>query len=156
MTKNIWAALFIFAAFLLSGCATLQLNYETPSVSVTSFKVLPSDGIAPRFEIGLLVINPNRTGLSLRGLSYSVSIEGHNIASGVSNELPDIAGYGEGEVTLLATANLLSGIRLITDLLQKRRDTFTYGFEAKLDTGSWKPAIQIEEYGEFSFSGGAK
>ncbi|MBC8318983.1 MAG: LEA type 2 family protein [Desulfobulbaceae bacterium] len=156
MTTKIWTTLFILSTFLISGCAGLQLNYEEPSVSVTSFKVLPSDSIAPRFEIGLRVINPNRTGLSLRGLSYSVAIEGHKIVSGVSNELPDIAGYGEGEVTLVATANLLSGIRLITDLLQERRDTFTYGFDAKLDTGSWRPAIHVQEYGEFSFSRGSR
>lgn len=154
--KKIWVALFVFSLFLNAGCAGLQLNYEPPTVHITSFRMLPAEGIAPRFEIGLRISNPNRTGLSPLGLSYSIEIEGHKIVSGVSNDLPDIAGYDEGEITLIATANLLNGIRLITDLMKERRDTFTYGFEAKLDTGSWRPSIQVREFGKFSFPDGPR
>ena len=114
--------------------------------------MLPSDNIAPRFEIGLRVLNPNRSELRLEGLSYHIEIEGHKIVSGVSNELPEIAGYSEGNIRLTATANLLSGIRLLSDLMSEKRDILKYGFDAKLDTGALSPAIHVRESGEFSFS----
>jgi len=144
--------LFVFSIFLHAGCAGLQLHDESPTVNVTSFRMLPAEGLIPRFEIGLRVMNPNRTELTFHGLSYSVEIEGHKILSGVSNELPAIAGYSEGNVTLFAAVNLLSGVRLITDLMKERKESFSYGFKAKLDTEGWRPAIHVQEDGEFNFS----
>lgn len=152
MFNNTLKIFFAFFVFLNAGCAGLHLNHESPTVNVTSFRMLPAEGLIPRFEIGLRVINPNRTGLTFHGLSYSIEVEGHKILTGVSKDLPDIAGYSEGDVTLIAAANLLSGVRLITDLMNERRESFSYGFEAKLDTGGWRPAIHVQEHGEFNFS----
>lgn len=152
MINKISILLVLSSFFATLGCAFLQTNYEPPSVNVTSFQLLPSDGLIPRFEIGLRVINPNRAALNLQGLSYSIEIEGHKIVSGVSKELPQIEGYSEGNVTLMASANLLSGIRLITDLMNENREGINYQFNAKLDTGGWKPPIHIQEAGEFSFT----
>ena len=56
----------------------------------------------PRFEIGLHIINPNRQPLTLTGVAYTISIEGYRIMTGVSNTLPVIEAYGEGEVRLEA------------------------------------------------------
>jgi hypothetical protein len=152
MSNNILKILFVFFIVINAGCAGLQLNEESPTVTVTSFRMLPAEGLIPRFEIGLRIVNPNRAELTFHGLSYSIEVEGHKILSGVSNELPIIAGYNEGDVTLTATANLLSGVRLIADLMNERRESVSYGFEAKLDTGGWKPAIHIQEHGKFNFS----
>ena len=152
MFNKAWAILFVFSLFFNAGCAGLQSNYESPTVNVTSFRMLPAEGLIPRFEIGLRVMNPNRTELTFHGLSYSIEVEGHKILSGVSNELPIIAGYSEGNVTLIAAANLLSGVRLIADLMNERRESFNYGFEAKLDTGGWRPAIHVREHGKFNSS----
>ena len=152
MINKISILLIFFLFSCLFGCAVLQSKYEPPSVNVTSFRLLSSNDLIPRFEIGLRITNPNSAALRLQGLSYHIEIEGHKIVSGVSKDLPHIEGYSEGNVTLTASANLLSGIRLITDLINQKRNTFTYGFEAKLDTGEWKLPIHIKEYGEFSLN----
>ncbi len=52
-------ALLLMTILILSGCAGLQPHLETPKVSITSFRLLPSETMAPRFEVGLHVINPN-------------------------------------------------------------------------------------------------
>ena len=102
--------LLLVLSVLLSGCAALQPGYETPTVTVSSFRALPSAGAMPNFEIGLEVLNPNRDPLELAGISYTVSLDGHDIIKGVGNDLPVIEGYGTGRVTLTATANLLAGV----------------------------------------------
>ncbi|MDH3752196.1 MAG: LEA type 2 family protein, partial [Gammaproteobacteria bacterium] len=104
----------------------------------------------PAFEIGLRVINPNIEPLELRGVSYTISIEGHDIIKGVGNDLPVIDGYGEGEFKLTASANLFAGIRLITDLMRSDRNTFKYEFEAKLDVGAFMPSIRVTDANEIS------
>ncbi|MDH3751374.1 MAG: hypothetical protein OEU40_12330, partial [Gammaproteobacteria bacterium] len=88
------ALLIVLAAAALTGCAGLRPGYETPTVTISSFKAIPSEGGLPAFEIGLRVINPNIEPLELRGVSYTISIEGHDIIKGVGNDLPVIDGYG--------------------------------------------------------------
>ena len=91
----------VIALMLLvgSGCATLGPDYETPAVNVSSIRALPSESIVPRFEIGLHIVNPNRSALALQGIAYTLKLEGHKLLTGVANDLPTIEGYGEGEVT---------------------------------------------------------
>ena len=138
-------SLFIVPALLLAGCVGMGPGYETPSVTLSSFKALPSESGLPAFEIGLRVINPNPEALELRGVAYTISLDGHELIKGVGNQLPVIEGYGEGEFKLTAAANLFGGIRLITDLMRNQRETFTYEFEAKLDIGAFRPAIRIRD-----------
>jgi len=135
---------------ILAGCAGMGPGYETPTVTISSFKALPSEGALPSFAIGLRVINPNREALELQGVAYTVSLEGHEIIKGVANDLPVIDGYGEGEFVLTAAANLFAGIRLITDLMRGDGDSLEFELEAKLDIGGFRPAIRVRESGDIS------
>lgn len=135
---------------VLAGCSGLRPGYETPTVTVSSFKTLPGEGALPAFEIGLRVINPNREALELAGVSYTISLAGHDVIKGVGNELPVIEGYGEGEFKLTASANLFAGIRLVTDLMRADRESFDYELEAKLDLGGLRPSIRVRDSGQIA------
>lgn len=134
----------------LSACAGLRPGYETPTVTVNSLRALPSEGALPNFEIGLSVINPNSEPLKLRGVSYTVSVAGHDLVKGVGNELPVIEAYGQGDITLTASPNLFAGISLITDLMGSSKEKLRYKLEAKLDIGALRPAIRVSDSGEIS------
>ena len=146
---------FTFLTLLIAmlGCAGLEIGFETPTVGVSSFRVLPSDGSMPRFEIGLHIINPNRTKLTLEGLVYSVTLEGHKVITGVANDLPTIEAYGEGEVVLIAAADLLNSIGLFATLLKSQQQKFDYELDAKLDVGRFQPRIHVVEKGEIPLQG---
>ena len=134
---------------MLAGCATLQPGYESPTVTVTHFRALPDEG-APRFEIGLRILNPNRAPLVLHGIAYDVRLEGHRLLAGVANDLPVVAPYGEADVALVAGVDLLGGLGLIRDLLDAQHDSLTYRLEAKLDAGPLRPAIRIDHEGRLT------
>ena len=153
--NNLLKLLSILLIFPASfGCAGLQPGYEPPAVTITSFEALPTQSIVPRFKIGLHIVNPNRTPLDLKGVSYTISIEGHKIMTGVSNKLPHIEAYGEGDVELNAAVDLFSSISLFTDLMRnQQRNTFTYAFKAKLDPGGFHPLIKVSREGELKLSG---
>lgn len=145
--------LIIFAAFfwvVAPGCTGMYPGYETPTVTVTGFRALPGGGALPNFEIRLNIINPNRQALELRGISYTVSLEGHDLIKGVANQLPVIDAYGEGEVTLHASANLIAGIRLINEMMRAPKDTFEYAMEVKLDPGSFGRTIRVRDSGQIT------
>ena len=140
----------LFASFLLPACAGLRPGFETPTVTVNSFRTLPSEGMIPNFEIGLHVINPNSSALPLRGVAYTISLGGYELVKGVGNELPLIAAYGEGDVVLTGSANLFEGIRFVSDLMRRPGETVPYQVEAKLDIGAFRPAIRVRDVGEIA------
>ena len=153
MTRFTRTAVLLAACLALFGCASLHPDFETPTVGISSFRALPSQGMVPRFEIGLHIVNLNRTALKLDGIVYSVTLEGHKVLTGVSGDLPVIGAYSEGDVTLMATADLLSSIGLLTSLMQRPQETFSYELDARLDIGSLRPRIHIQEKGELSLAG---
>jgi len=141
--------------FVLPACATLDPDYEQPTVALNSFQVMPSDGMVPTFEIGLNILNPNPGALHLEGIVYEVSIQGNEILKGVGKDFPVVEGYSSQTVKLTAVANLLSGIRLLGDLMNLDDEELQYEFEARLDTGGFFPSIRVSEAGSFSLNDGS-
>jgi LEA14-like dessication related protein len=140
----------LLALFILTSCAVLNPNFQEPQVSVNSFKILPGGSINPTFEIGVRVVNPNNTALSLKGMAYTASIEGNKIFSGVANQLPIVAAYGEEDVKLTAQADLFGGVRLIADLMKPRKTPIGYTLKVKLDLGTFVPPIYITREGSLT------
>ena len=147
-------ALILLAAASLSGCAGMGSGYETPTVSVQSFRPIASasGGGLPTFEIMLHVINPNLEPLELAGISYTISLDNHDVIKGVGNDLPVIEGYGEGSFTVTAGLSVMAGIQLFRSLMKKDSDNFDYSFEAKLDPGAYKRKIRISNSGSISLA----
>ena len=148
-------ALILVAAASLSGCAGMGSGYEAPTVSVQSFRPITSgNGVGlPTFEILLHVTNPNLEPLELAGISYTISLDNHDVIKGVGNDLPVIEGYGEGSFTVTAGLSVMAGIQLFRSLMKKDSDNFDYSFEAKLDPGAYKRKIRISNSGSISLSG---
>lgn len=150
MIKNIITTVFL--ATVLGACASISPDYEKPTVTLSSFRALPSEGMVPAFEIGLRIINPNSQALKLEGIVYTVSLEGHELVKGVGKDFPVIEGYSEGEVKLTASANLLAGIRFIGDMMHSQGESLEYEFKAKLDLGGIYPTIRISEKGDLNMN----
>ena len=144
--------LLIAAVLFVQACSALP-SYETPTVSITSVRAVPSQGALPDFEIGLRVINPNRDSLRLAGISYTVSLEGNELIKGVGRDFPEIPGYGQEDLMITASANLFAGIRLFSDLLNSPRDTVRYDIQARLDLGGLRPTLNVRDAGSLSLSG---
>jgi LEA14-like dessication related protein len=146
------AVLIVLALVLLAGCAHLTPELDPPTISVLSFKSLPSDAGAPRFEIKLRVLNPNKQTLDIAGISYSVAFLDRELITGVTNEVAPIAGYGEGVVTLDAHLQLLELVRLMTSLGSAGSRPLAYRFSAKIDFNGFLPTQHIEETGEIKLN----
>lgn len=137
----------IVAGFILTACATTPSDFEQPSVSVTSFTPAGTVGISPQFEIVLRITNPNRNPLEVQGLSYSIYLDSKKVMSGVAKNFPAIEPYGEADVKLNATANLLGGFELITGLMNESKEHIEYEFRARLDVGLFRPHIEVNKKG---------
>lgn len=150
MSPGLLLILFSLWLGFVAGCAPLRPDFETPSIGVTSFKPLPSQGLIPKFEVGLRVVNPNATKLNLRGMSYRIFLNDYEVVEGAVSELPEVPAYSEIEFNVVATVGLIEGIRFVNDLLQNTSGQVAYRFQTKLDIGVATPAIRIEKTGSFS------
>ncbi|MGD8346488.1 MAG: LEA type 2 family protein [Lysobacterales bacterium] len=135
-------------ALLLQACATMSPDYEEPTVTLTSFRAINSEGMTPSFEVGLRIINPNRNDLAIQGIVYTIALEGHEVVKGVGKDYPVVEAYSQQDITLLASVNLLSGLRLIGDLMRAESGALRYEFTAKLDPGGFYPSIRVSESGQ--------
>ena len=135
--------------FMLASCATMGPDYEEPSVTMTSFRAIPAEGVMPTFEIGLRIINPNPAPLKLEGVVYSISLQGHELIKGVGKGYPQIEGYSQGDITLIASASILKGIQFINGIVKNQDAPLTYEFKAKLDLAGLYPSLKISETGSF-------
>jgi LEA14-like dessication related protein len=154
MKTSIRICLWLSLALLLNACAALTAHYQKPQVNITSFSMAPyKAGLAPRFEIGIQIINPNSLDLPFKGMSYAVEIEGHRILSGATGEIPTVPAYGQSEFKIEASPDLFGSARLISELFSnKKRTQLNYAFSARLDAGRLLPVIVIDETGEFKLS----
>ena len=135
---------------LLCGCASLRPGFEQPQINLTRFALAPqANGLAQRFDIGIEVINPNASALNLRGMSYSIAIEGHRIFSGATADLPRIPAYSSAQFNVSASPDLIGSARLLAKLFSGRSEELNFTFMARVDTGSLLPNLQIEKSGLF-------
>lgn len=137
-------------ALLASGCATLNPQFEAPSVRVLGVRPLSSsqgNQLVPRFEIDLLVVNPNASSLSMRGMSYRLFLNDLEVVEGVANNLPEVEGYGEANIVLPATLNVIDSMRFVSGMLRGNDTDVRWRLAARLDVSALLPAIRIEEEG---------
>jgi hypothetical protein len=146
-------SLMCFFSFTLLSCATMDPDYEQPTVTLKSFRALPSEGMIPNFEIGLNILNPNAGSFQLQGVVYTISIQGHEVVKGVGKDFPVVEGYSEQTIKLSAAANLFAGVRLVMDMMDSPGENLEFEFEAKLDTGGFGRSIRIKEKGAFRLDG---
>ena len=146
-------ALLLMAITILAGCASLQGDFDPPKVTLESFSSLPSESGAPRFEIKLRIINPNKQTLDIAGVSYSVEILGKELITGVTNDVPVIEGYSEEVVSMEAGLQLFQLLRLLGSLGRSQSDVLDYRLLAKVDFNGLIPTQRIEESGQITLNG---
>lgn len=140
--------LWLGLCLLLPACSTLQPNFEKPTVTLTSIRLGQAQGLEQRFIVGLRVVNPNRVALPVEGMSYTLNLEGYDLANGVANNIAPIPAYGESTIDVDVAVNLFNSMRFMQNVLTKPVTDLHYQFNAKLDIGNvLLPNLRVSEAG---------
>ena len=121
---------------VLAACAGLTGQIEKPRITVTSLRVLPAEGVEQRVEVGLRLLNPNDFDLDAKGLVISLGINDVPLLTGATADVPRVPAYGEALAQVTLSVNLMSGLRLVTRLMQHPDSPLQYRLEARLDLRS--------------------
>ncbi|HEY0767604.1 MAG TPA: LEA type 2 family protein [Steroidobacteraceae bacterium] len=105
MTAIARCYLWLLAALLLGACA-LAPKFTPPRLSIVNVQILNSDLWEQRLKVRMRVQNPNERTLPVKGLEYTVEVEGQEFASGVSAASFVVPAMGEAEFDMNVTTNL--------------------------------------------------
>lgn len=142
--------LISLSLILLPSCAILSPSLEKPTITITSLSLGKSNGLKQSFNIGLSITNPNGKAIPVVGMKYTMSLNGYDLLSGVTNEIPTLEAYSDTDVTLSASANLVSALRLINSLTTSPLDKLQYSLDGKLDLKGWPLPMNVSKSGGIS------
>jgi LEA14-like dessication related protein len=95
---------------LLAGCSVFFPKFKSPQLTVVNAQVLKGDLWTQRVKLRLRVHNPNDRTLPVKGLSYTLDLEGQRLADGVSATSFVVPAGGEAEFDTTVNVNLASSL----------------------------------------------
>ena len=134
-------------AVLLAACAVTRL--QPPQLSVTNVALLGADLWQQRLKVRIHVQNPNDRALPVKGILYSLEVEGQELANGESAASFTVPALGEAEFDMNVNTNLAATIlRLLARGDSAREVTYHLSGRVSLAQGFMR-SIPFEQRGTF-------
>lgn len=146
--------LLAFVCVMVGACAHFGAGLEPPNVRVDSLRMLEARGLSQRFLVGLRVINPNDRALPVRGLSYTLALNGIDLLEGVSGNVPTLEPFSETLIEVEAATDLVAALRLLNNLTRPDAgENIAYALTAKVNVQGWPGRLTVKETGEVPLFG---
>jgi LEA14-like dessication related protein len=101
-------------------------KYNRPNVTVSSIQMRSGNLLQQNFAVKLTIQNPNDRDLPVRGVHAELNVGGEQIASGISDRAIVIPAFGEAEIDVTVTANMLLALAKLTNKLNQQADSIDY------------------------------
>lgn len=140
----------LFAACLLSACASTGELISTPGVSLKNIEMTNLDFSGQTFLIGFDVSNPNPFPLPITAVSYGVDLDGFRFASGETQGGFTVPASGDSEFAITVELNLLKTAPQLLYIVRDgvKRD-IPYALTGKLGVGiPFTKPLEFESSGE--------
>jgi len=126
---------FILMLLSLSACALFPQR-DPLNINVVGIEPLPSQGMDLRFAVKLRLQNPNETTIDYNGVALDLEVNGHTLATGVSDQSGSIPRFSEGVLSVPVSISAFSVLRQTLGLSQTQRlDNLPYVLKGKLAGG---------------------
>ncbi|CAI8788653.1 Lipoprotein [Pseudomonas sp. IT-347P] len=133
--RRLHAVILSLLLLSLSACALFP-NRDPVNINVVGLEPLPSQDLEVRFAIKLRVQNPNETAIDYNGIALDLEVNGHSLASGVSDQSGSIPRFSESIVTVPVSISAFSVLRQTLGLSQTQTlDNLPYVLRGKLAGG---------------------
>lgn len=107
------ATLVTSLAMLGAGCSMLAPRLEKPTLQLVNVKMEDGNLLNQRFTVRLKVLNPNDRELPVKGLAYTIELDGQPFGRGQSARSFVVPAHGEAEFDMSLDANLAGAILAI-------------------------------------------
>lgn len=141
---RLWLALSLL--ILLGACTGIPHDFEKPKVTLAGIAFKDANLLQQRFTLALSIQNPNNISVPISGLNTTLSVNGEEMATGVSNEQVTIPALGEAVVHIDVVSNLAQLIRQVRAM--GNNQTPSYKLSGKLFLPIRPDGIAFEKTGE--------
>lgn len=140
-------------AVSLGGCAGLSESWRTPEVELVGIQPKEISFTRQLFVVTLAVGNPNERALPIQAMTYSLALEGQEVAQGASRLERLIPAHGEETVEVEVVGDLLDLVSRLPMLTHMNRPLewmlsgsltlsgglvrLPYRYSGKLDARQW-------------------
>ena len=124
--RRILFPILIAAIGLVAGCASMGPKLEPPQWRLVDMQFIDARLLEQRHALTFRIINPNDIDIPITGMYYEVEIEGEKFASGVSDNPVTLPSYGESEVTVTVSTNLLKSIPRLAEMMNTPPEQIHY------------------------------
>lgn len=90
---------------MLAACA-LAPKFEAPHLTIVNVQVLSGDLWQQRLKVRMHVQNPNDRALPVKGIEYTIQVDGQEFATGESAASFVVPALGEAEFDMNVSTNL--------------------------------------------------
>jgi len=133
--RRLHALMLSLLLLSLSACALFP-HRDPVNINVVGLEPLPSQDLEVRFAIKLRVQNPNETAIDYNGIALDLEVNGHSLASGVSDQRGSIPRFSETIVSVPVSISAFSVLRQTLGLSQTQTlDNLPYVLRGKLAGG---------------------
>jgi len=139
------------AAVALLGCGcALAPKFTTPQLTVVGVSLEGGDLLAQRLKVRVHVQNPNARTLPVKGIEYTLDIDGQPFATGDTASSFVVPALGEAEFDMNVTTNMAG---TLVRLLARGPDApanVPYRLTGKISLSQgWLQSIPFEQHGTF-------
>jgi LEA14-like dessication related protein len=139
------------AAALASAACVFAPKVATPRLSIVGVQLLSSDLLEQHLRVRMRVENPNDRALPVAEISYTLEIEGEQLASGESAASFVVPALGETQFDMNVTTNAAGALmRLLARGPDAIGQSVPYRLSGRISLSQgWLRSIPFEERGSF-------
>jgi LEA14-like dessication related protein len=140
----------LVAGALLGSCALVP-QLTMPELSVVGLQLEGGDFFTQRLKVRVHVRNPNDRALPIKGIEYTLEVDGQPFAAGESAASFVVPALGEADFDMNVTANVTSAVlRLLTHAPDAAGARIPYRLSGKVALSEgWLQSIPFEQHGTF-------
>lgn len=136
----------------LAGCAGLLQRPASPHVTLADLQVLEIGLFEQRYRVELRIQNPNDHPLAVRGMDFSLDLNGRDFASGVTPRAFSVPAYGEQRVAVDVVSNLARVFEQLRDLGRAQTRLLSYRLAGNLHLADSPLRLPFQYAGELSLA----
>ena len=145
------AILLLYCAATLTACSFFGGYEEIPRVSLVSIQPLEMGLLEQRYGLQLRIMNPNDETIPMKGLSYSIDINDHEFAYGVSRQPISIPPFSEALLDVEVVSNLLNVLRQFQEMSDATNESLNYRLSGKISLGKRLRKLPFNVEGELNW-----
>ena len=138
------------AVALLGGGCALAPKFTTPQLTIVGVKLEGSDLLAQHLKVRVHVQNPNDRTLPVKGIEYTLEVDGQPFATGDSAGSFVVPALGEAEFDMNVTTNMAGTLVRLLARPPDARASVPYRLTGKISLSEgWLQSIPFEQHGTF-------